>query len=500
MKVLLIQAGMPEKRRPYDVVERGQLMMPIGLAYLGAVVKEKGSEVRLKDYLAQEFNLADIIEEVRSFRPDLIGISSFTSTYNQALKIARHLKGISGASVVMGGLHVSFLPQEALKNKDIDFVIRGEGEETLRELMDFLDGKIPASSVNGLSFKDGNEVIHNEEREEIHDLDSLPCPDWSIFEKRLYESPMTGEINAPINFGRGCPYKCSFCSVGGRKRRERKAEAVIGEFKQDGERYGFKNFIVTDDVHLLNGEFRKIIEMLEKENFGIRWRMTNRIDNVDRNLLFKMKKAGCQAIGYGIESPAETTLEKTHKNISIDSGLEVIRWTREAGISVAASFIFGFPWEKKEDIENTIRFSVTLPLYSICYNLVAYFPGTEMFKQFLDKGKFTLENANWDDFTLHAATFPTDYLSRKELDGYLEKAYDYFYFRKAREDIISFVKNITNILKKRELNYKAFRGRFPAVVKAGSFYYGELLKQKGLGNRIKYMLRIIRYLLILPGL
>ena len=500
MKILLIQAGMPELRRPYDVVEKGQLMMPAGLGYLGAVLKEKGLDVRVKDYLAEKFDANAFTRYINDLNPCLVGISSYSSTYNQALKIAHCVKNASAIPIVMGGLHVSFLPDEALRNSDVDFVIRGEGEKTLPKLIDFLNHKIAISSIKGLSFKDKNRTVHNEDREDIHDLDSLPYPDWSIFEKKLYESPVTGERNAPINFGRGCPYKCSFCSVGGKKRRERKASLVVSEFKYMLEKYGMKNFIVTDDVHLLEGEFEKIVDILQKENLGISWRMTNRLDNVNRELLFKMKRAGCLAVGYGIESPTQSTLKKIHKNIFLDSHLDAIKWTGDAGISVAASFIFGFPWETKEDIKETIRFSATLPFYSICYNLAAYFPGTEMFKKMVDEQKIDIKDIDWDDFTLHKATLPTPYMSKDELDNYLEKAYDYFYFRKVREDMIKFFKNIKEIVKNKEFNYMTLRLRFPAISKAGSFYYCELLKQKGIWPKIKYLSRIMRYLIVLPRL
>lgn len=500
MKVLLIQAGMSGERRPYDVVERGQLMMPIGLGYLGAVLKDRGVEVRVKDYLAQKFEEKDFLKELDSFRPDLIGISSLTSTYKQAMRIVYLIKKAAATPIVMGGIHVSFLPEEALKNSNVDFVIRGEGEETISELIEWMDGRVPLSSISGLSYRDNGKIVHNSDREDIQDLDVLPYPDWSIFEHRLYESPLTGEINVPVNFGRGCPYFCSFCSVGGKKRRERKAEAVLEEFKWMVEKYGFRNFIVTDDIHLINGEFKRIIEFLVKENIGISWKMTNRLDNIDKELLFKMKEAGCQAIGYGIESPNQSTLKMVHKNFSLSSLIDVIQWTRQAGISVAASFMFGFPWERREDIKDTIRFSATLPIYSVCYNLVTYFPGTEMFKQIIDEGKATLEDINWNDFTLHKATFPTPYLSKAELDSFLEKAYDYFYFRKVREDLHRFVRHIGKILKRDEISYKDIRHTFPAIVKAGSFYYGEVLKQKGLWSKIRYILRICRYLIILPEL
>ncbi len=426
MRALLIQAGMPPVRRPYDVVEKGQIMMPLGLGYLAAILRGKGVEVKLKDYLAEEFNNANVTALINNFQPDFVGISTFTATYNQGLKIARMVKSVKSLPVVMGGLHVTFLPEEALKDNAIDFVIRGEGEETLSELIDCLEGRRTISAIRGLSFKDNGKIVHNPARQEIEDLEILPYPDWAIFDKRLYASPFTGEINAPIIFGRGCPYGCSFCSVGRKKRRERKAGSVVDEFKRMKERFGYVNFIVTDDIHLKDGEFRKIMELLAAENLGIKWKMTNRLDNIDRSLLPLMKKAGCQAIGYGLESPQRSTLGRINKNITLSSHLEAMQWTREAGINAAASFMFGFPWETKEDIKETIRFSAALPLYSICYNLIAYFPGTGMFDQLLKEGKVGLKDFNWDDFTLHRATFPTASLSREELDDYLEKAYDYF--------------------------------------------------------------------------
>ena len=173
MKILLIQAGMPELRRPYDVVEKGQLMMPAGLGYLGAVLKEKGLDVRVKDYLAEKFDANAFTRYINDLNPCLVGISSYSSTYNQALKIAHCVKNASAIPIVMGGLHVSFLPDEALRNSDVDFVIRGEGEKTLPKLIDFLNHKIAISSIKGLSFKDKNRTVHNEDREDIHDLDSL---------------------------------------------------------------------------------------------------------------------------------------------------------------------------------------------------------------------------------------------------------------------------------------------------------------------------------------
>jgi len=384
---------------------------PLGLAYIGAILEKRGYEVKTLDASAPyaEYSLDDLVRGVRNYSPDIIGVTITITFAKYSYLLMKELKKISEAPIIAGGAHPTLLPHEALSN-GADIVVRGEGEITLLDIIEYINNRKELKDVLGVSFKnkDGR-FIDNPSRPLNDDLDSLPFPAKHLFNINHYvKKPKEIVKYGNIITSRGCPFACTYCSskMFGRKIRFRSPENIVAEIKNLKDIYGIGKFVFLDDCPTLNSKrMMKLCQMMMDENLNIRWICITRVDTVDKNLLKEMKKAGCISVDYGIESGNPETLKKIKKGFTLEKAENALRWTHEVKINCMVNFMHGFPWETANDLKISRKFIKKIRPWvdSIMpAGIVIPFPKTELYEEYKDT--YNLENWWLRDNTLDKET------------------------------------------------------------------------------------------------
>ena len=406
-------------------------MPPFGLAGLAAYLEEKKIEVEILDSNATGLNYNNIKEILGSKAvPDYIGITASTPMIYSAIDVSKIAKSVfPSAKTVLGGVHPSVMTDEVLKEESIDFVIRGEGEETLNEL---ISGK-EIAKISGLSYKIGNKIIHNQSRPVVQDMDTLPIPAYHLLPIKKY-FPAKGSYKRLPAMGmmtsRGCPGRCTFCMGNylGDKIRVRSAEKIFEEILLLHNKYGIKEISFYDDTFTTRKEnVKKLCEKIISEKLDISWSCFARVDFVDEDLLKIMKLAGCHQIMYGVESGDEEILKNIHKKISFEKVEKIVKITKKLGIEVRAAFMFGNPGETIETMQKTIDYAIKLKPDVVIFNITTPYPGTEMFKWAKEKGILITEN--WNEYDLSKPIMDLPTVKPEDVIKYYNKAYKDFYIR-----------------------------------------------------------------------
>lgn len=401
---------------------------PLGLAYLAAVVRKHGHEVRIADLTVGRDQLPDRIEEF-----DLVGLSADTPRHNAAMELAGKLRQ-RGVPVIMGGPHVSFATEDTLRSGAVDFVIRGEGERSLCALLDCLQEGGDLDGVPGLSYIRDGEFRHTKsEPLQIH-VDELPHPARDLLPMHRYGASLEGRRATSIVGSRGCPFNCSFCSSSelfGLRWRARDPQAIAEEIQEVSSRYGIWAFYFMDDNFTLRPDrTMEICRQIRKRDLDIKWWCFSRVNTIveREDMVQNMAEAGLQMVFLGVESPNEETLEHYHKGISADISHRAIRILRKHNIRSMASFIIGDLDETKDMIRNTIRFARKLNPDIAQFSILTPYPGTQLYQKVQDR----LLHRPWELFDGLHATVRTNRLDPGELERLLRKAYFSFYFRMHR--------------------------------------------------------------------
>jgi radical SAM superfamily enzyme YgiQ (UPF0313 family) len=402
MRIALISPKWNKKANDYP---------PLGLGYLAAVLEHDHHQVQILDFsLDPQSSLDSDVQQVVAFDPHLVGITAMTSVYHNALETATLLKAYLGRPIVLGGPHATMCPERILAEAPvIDYVVRGEGEATIVELIEALGGDRDLGSVNGLTYRRRGEVspssgrgeiVSNPDRELIADLDALPFPARHLFEPKRYglRSP-EGHPMATILSSRGCPYNCSYCFKGivGRTYRQRSPENIIAELRHIIAEYGIRIFYFIDDLFTIDSRrLQAITEGLITQKLDIRWQCLGRVDRVSGEILRKMYAAGCRRIHYGIESGNQEILQRINKGIKLEQVRDAVRWTKQAGIQAKGYFMLGLPGDTEETMQQTIDLAVELDLDEAMFSLTTPFPGTRLWDELVNKRPETEYN---QDFT-----------------------------------------------------------------------------------------------------
>ncbi len=411
---------------------------PMGLSLIAAVLERKGHQVTVVDANALKLRPDEVTPFVTN--ADVIGLTAVTPTINAAISIAQHLKQDNPAQVViLGGAHATLLPEETLSTApQIDIAVRGEGEETIIELLQALEDKQPLDSIPGISYRRNGEVISTAARSTAVDLDSLPFLAHHLLPWKRYKPyPPYGRALPFTTFitSRGCPYACSFCSkpISGNKFRGSSPERVVDEIAYYQEKFGIKEVAFHDDIFTLNKKRAyAIADEIMKRSIKIYWTCETRVDLVDKDLLHHMKQAGCYAIAYGIESASQEILNTLNKGITLEQIEEAVRISQEVGLLTIGYFMIGSPGDNPETIVDTIEFAKRLKLDFAQFGITIPFPGTKLYDLYLkDKG----DKIPWEHFVYDKTSsqitpvFDSDKLSRADLQQWVGQAYKEFYLR-----------------------------------------------------------------------
>ena len=324
----------------------------------------------------------NIYSVIESFCPDIIGISVFTPKLTSAFRVAEIAKEFSPEIIVLcGNHHATSRPNDVLSNKFVDFLVRGEGEQTFYELIQTLiEGQKAYKNIKGLSYKINDEIIHNAPRELLPDLDNLPIPDRSLL---LQSETYSNDQLSMVMTSRGCPFNCSFCAsstIWKRKVRFRSTEHVFREIRELKEEYGIKNITFMDDSFTINS--KKAVEFcnaLINNKLNITWSCLTRVDIISDSLIALMKKAGCTKIVVGIESGNERVLQFINKNITLNMIRNAVAILKKHKMYWAGFFLFGLPTETEAEVLDTLHFMKELRPDWAHISIFTPYPETELY-------------------------------------------------------------------------------------------------------------------------
>lgn len=359
MKVLLIQAEPPGDIQDFN--------FPMGYACLDSVLTKHGHEVEILFTVAYCLAEKDIARRAIESKAQVIGIGGMWPYLPRTEKIVKMLREVCpDAKIVIGGWMATYLPELVLSKTGADFCIAGEGEAALLQLLNSLEGKTDYSNIKGLTFvRDGK--VTNNGFGEVMPFEDIPMPNWGKFPMEYYlrigwyfNSFATG-YDRVIGWAtsRGCPGKCNFCTPG-RALRYKKMPQLVAELHEIEDRFHPTFMYWMDNLTMgSKGYCKKFCEMLIQEKFKFRYFITGRVDIVDRELLQILKESGCACILYGLESANNDLLKFMNKNTTVEQAMESIRLTKEAGIGVNISAMFGQPGETIQDFHKTLKIILT---------------------------------------------------------------------------------------------------------------------------------------------
>jgi len=385
MKIVFIEPRSTEA----NVYSR--ISMPLlGPIYLGTILKARGHEVEIynEDILKPDYD---------TLEADLIGISILTSTAKRGYEIADRFPR---EKVIMGGVHASLLPEEAIMHARQ--VVIGEAEDVI---VDIAEGRITEPIVRGRP---------------VEDLDALPYPDFT-----LIKGDRSRTLALPVSTSRGCPHDCSFCSVTkmfGRKYRFRSAENVMGELRSNGRK---SIFFCDDNFTAAPKRTYKLLDLLVKHDIK-NWACQVRCDvTKDERMLELMAKAGCKAVCVGLESVNDETLKAYDKKQTVAQIIDAIRAFHRKKIKVHGMFVLGGDDDNMKTVWETFRFAVKQKIDTIQMMILTPFPGTKVYADLeAEKRIFTKD---WDLYDGQHIVFSPKLLSAKELQLGVLRAYKKFY-------------------------------------------------------------------------
>lgn len=377
----------------------------LGLGYLASSLSKAGFNVDICDFVRDRMSHQQSVRELLRQRPSYVGLTVFSYNYLSAKKLIASLKQENrNIKFIVGGSHISALPEFSLRDLGADFAIVGEGEEAIVRI---LGGAGNYENIPGLAFRNNGEVKITAGCNLIEDLDKIPLPDWKLIFSRPYDdSPgyffPRNSPSAPVLTSRGCPHHCSFCSsrlVHGTKLRLRSPQSVVDEIEMLNMDFGIREIDFVDDSFTENRPHAlDIFEGIIRRKINITWKtpVGIRLDSLDRDLLFAMRKSGCYQLGFGIESFNDDVLRLNRKPLDKFKIDQQIRLVKTFGIETMGFFILGLPGDTLESINETINFACRSPFDLVSFSCAVPFPGTKMFASIYPGGN--LDGIDWEKF------------------------------------------------------------------------------------------------------
>jgi radical SAM superfamily enzyme YgiQ (UPF0313 family) len=372
------------------------------------------------------------LEKAKEEKPDLIFMETTTPSIEADYESLTALKNATGAKIMVGGPHATYFHRTVLEEcPAIDIVIRHEFDAKIAHVVSSLKN---LRTAKGITFRDGSDILDNGDGEFTADLDKIPFPDrdtvpwhWYLeawYSRRPFMNMMTS---------RGCPYQCSFClwpqNMYGHRQRFRSLDNVFSEIHHLIGRYGVKEINIDDGTFTTNK--KRVIEFcqrLQKENIKIVWTCNGRADNLDDEMLAEMKKSGCKMIRLGVESGSQEVLDKIKKGLTLERIEDGVRLVKKHGIQALGGFMFGFPYDSRQTVEETIQFAKKLSPDQVQFSIAMCYPGTSLYDYAKDNNLLLAESFKEFDMTYGPVVKTMD-MEREELEHILARAYKEFYFR-----------------------------------------------------------------------
>jgi len=380
----------------------------LGLATVAAGPKRLGHEVRVLDFCYEDLDLDSIMDTVKAWKPDFVGLTGTTPLFPQVCAIARQVKRYSKSIVTIGGgSHCSALPEQSLEQAELDYVCYGEGDFSLAEIMDGRD----ASEARGIVRWANGLPTRTSPRPWIGDLDDLPYPSWELFDFDQYKRyvPRLARRRKTTGFfetTRGCTFSCNYCAsknTAGRTLRKKSVRRVIDEVRYMRE-VGFQEVFVVDDIFTADvARVKEICEGILSAGIDIAWSCASglRVDNGDQEMFDLMKRAGCYKVAFGIESGDNRTLQENGRGgkASSQATQNAVAMCHKAGIDVYGFFMVGLLHDTEEAMTQTIELGRSLPVNVLKVSICVPFPGTSMYSELKEKG--LIYDFDWNRYNVY---------------------------------------------------------------------------------------------------
>ena len=455
MRVLLINPPPYQRVDQYDTPDFTRL----GLAYLaGQLLTNPGCEVKIVDAKFERLDDHQVMDAVRRFQPDIVGLTAFTNEIKPAARIAGQVKRLSrDIPTVIGGVHVSALPRETMVEfPEFDYGVYGEGEIIFQELCYALHLGTSLADIDGLIFREEDRIVITGERERIADQDEIPFPAWDLLppaERYLFMTQ------------RGCPFMCNFCmNPNGRIVRKRSVEKVLEELVYIVEKFEPERMYICDEIFTSEKERTHAIldgMIYHGINRKLAWFAQTHVNLVDREMFRKMKEAGCASCGLGIETGDPEIMKNMKKGITIDKVIGARKMADDVGLPIESFMIIGHPNETWDTAIRSIDLAVKINAHTPLFGVMVPYPGTQV-AELARKGEggYRLISSDWNDYNKqigHAMEFEN--LSRRQLEflqmiGYFKVFLWNFRFRELARFILQYRNEGWAVVKKILLGLK----------------------------------------------
>lgn len=461
MRVMLIRPPAKhtvESEVPEAVAAENLSYPPLALMAIAQFLKDHSAhEVTILDAQLDDLDYDVLESKIAEWRPDVVGVTAFTVQLVDVLKTVLTAKKAGARYVVVGGPHVSDFPRECVGLPGVDAVVKGEGQKPMKDLCDiWAAGGTPRGLPGVMAHPD--DPIPQDDVYFSNNLDDYPIIDRRLVDyTRYYDVMGQGGVFTTLISSRGCPYRCSFCNTPRHRYRVMSPGRVCDEIEHCLS-LGIKEFYFVDDTfNITNQRVIDLCDEILRRKLELSWTVRFRVKGVNRELLTKMKAAGCSRIQFGVEQGTEEGLLRLKKDVTVREIESAFKLCREVGIRTVAYFMIGTPTERsREDVMDTIDYSIRLDPDFVMFNVLTPFPGTTLYDEGLRDG--VLDLGPWTQF-MHApredfrAQVWDEYFTRAELREMLELAYRRFYWRPK-----FIARNVTQIRSPQDFLRKATAG------------------------------------------
>lgn len=423
-----------------DPSEGKYMPFPFFLAQATSLLQKNSVDAQMIDAIAEGLTEDAFMNRLLARDINYLVAETSVPSFLQDMEILKKISELGIKIILCGPNSLTYQTDFMRQYPFIDFVLKGEYEFTLLELIRALENKSDFSQVAGMLYNKGGEFMSTSERQ-LCDIDSLPWPHRSSLPMDKYWD-LPGNIPYPsvqMSASRGCPFNCNFClwpqvMYQGGSYRIRDVKDVVDEMEHLVKNKGFKSVYFDDDTFNVGKErmlqFCQIIKQRGLES--IPWAIMARADLMDKEMLEEMRSAGLWAVKYGVESFVQDLVEKYGKNMNLLKTADIIKTTQDLGIKVHLTFCFGIPGETKESIQRTIDFALEQNPESVQFSILTPFPGTRLFKELDDKGMILTKD--WSKYDGHSScVFSPEGLSVKDLEVAKHRAYQLWQESKRRK-------------------------------------------------------------------
>ncbi|RJR44083.1 MAG: radical SAM protein [Deltaproteobacteria bacterium] len=417
----------------------GMQMPPLNDLYAATHCRQPGVEVVFLDAQMEPERYQALARDGFRGVAAVVMLSS-TQSFREDVGTIKRIKSLNPkVRAVLFGSHPTFMPAYCLAEECVDFLVQGEPEATLKELIRTIINRGDPGEVRGAGYRDGNGKIRVNPKRPFMKMDDLPIPDRSLLPARAdYFNPVVKRLPyTTMQTSRGCPGRCIFCTAPtfyGNRYRFRSPENVLAELKEV-KRLGFREVFFRDETFTANRERNLVIcEAMIRENLDLSWIANGRVDLVDKESLELMKRAGCHMLKFGVESGSDAILKAYRKGTSTDQARAAFRRARDAGLETHAHFVMGGPGESRDSLERTVDFAKELKPTTVSFGILTPYPGTELFARVAQKHPEIRDGSDSNMDNLHVQGFYSESicgLKGEDLSRAVVRAYRRFYFRPA---------------------------------------------------------------------